>query len=272
MLTNRIARVGVAVVLSLSASGVVSPPAMATSTYKEGLTAIRITETFPASWDVANRMLPQILIVNDAVLLPDPTLYRTAQFLPKMITGPVSIEQRVAAGKLLKDAGMLGEVFDVGGSAGPFAPGSSTTVIEFTVSGIDRRILAPALNASVAERPKLTRKQQSNRTRLSAVIDTLTSTSRWKVKSTSVFRPTQYSAWGTKLSLSPTGSVASTFDLSSFTDEAPTCIPVPAKLAEAMPPATQPWLTWRGGNYNVAMRPELPGERVCADESKPVLR
>ena len=261
MFTNRIARGATAVAFGLTAAGWASPPAMATSTYKDGLTAVRITELFPASWDVAETTLPRVLIVNDTVILRDATLGK--QFVPRMTSGLVSIEQRRAAAKMLKDAGMLVETFDVGGSAGPIAPGSSTTVIEFTVSGINRRVAAPALHTPEGERPKLTRAQRANRARLSKVIDELTSATRWKAKSTSKFRPTQYSAWGMKSSVSPTHSVQSTFDISSFTAKATTCIPVSAGQAEAMPPATQQWLLWRGAVYNVVMRPVLPGEVVC---------
>jgi hypothetical protein len=264
MVTKQIARGTAAVVMGLAAHVVAPVGASANSTYKAGLTEMRVTETFPGPWTVANRTLPPILLTNDTVLLRDPTLYWTQQFLPKMIAGPVTIEQRLAAGKLLEEAGMLGQTFDVGSDAGPFAPGSSTTVIELSVSGIDRRIVVPALGSSAANLPKLTAAQRANRAHLAKVMAKLVDPAQWKVKSTSAFRPTQYSAWGMRTSLSPTFATASTFDLSSFTSDAPTCIAVAAKQAEAMPPAAQQWLSWRGVIYNVVVRPTLPGETVCA--------
>jgi hypothetical protein len=263
MLNKRIIQSAAAVCLGISAIAAAPSPANATSTYKAGLTAIRVTKEAAGPWTVTERLLPQIVIANDLVLLPDPTLYRTQQFLPKMVTGPVSVQQRLDAGMLLGKSGVLNETFDIGADAGPFPPGADTTLIELTVDGVDRRIVAPALGTRDANLPTMTKEQRSNRKTLTKVIASLTSTSRWGVNGTAFFRPTEYAAWGMKLAVSPNSTTASTFDLSMFTTDMPRCIAVPAKLAEAIPPTAQRWLEWKGGVYEVVLRPVLPGEVAC---------
>lgn len=135
-------------------------------------------------------------------------------------------------------------------------------MIGFTVSGLDGRIVAHPLDAPASALPKLTAEQKTNRKRLADVITKLVSASRWNVRSTAAFRPTQYSAWGVKLAVAPTHGNASPFDVSSFGTDTPTCISV-HQAAESMPPTAGPSLSWGASTYNVVMRPVLPGEKVC---------
>jgi hypothetical protein len=258
--------IGIAVVVTGLATSLSSSPASANQA-KAGVTSLRIMDVFVGPWTYSKRVVPRIVIVNDWVLIPDPKLYRTQQFLPKMITGPVSIDQRVAAGDLIEASGILLEGFNVGNDSEQWSPGTVDTVIDVTVSGVDRRIVVRGLDNSGANFPKMSAAQRKNRTRLVGVITKLVSLSRWGLKSPVYFRPTQYTAWGVKLTVSPTYATASTFDLSSLTENEPTCLEVPASQAEAMPPATDGrWLSWRGSFYNVVLRPVLPGEVVCADK------
>jgi hypothetical protein len=263
MFPKRIARIAAIILTAIAGVVVVPTGARANSTFKSGITSLRIVDSPTGPWTISNRWLPSVLVANDQVFLRDPTLYRTQQFLPKMVMGSVSIEQREAAAKLFK--GLLDPSVDFGAKAGPFAPGSRDTVIEFTIDGVKGRIVATALDTSAsASLPKLTAEQQRNRKKLATAVSTLTSPSYWSVQAKAFYKPTKYSAWGVKLEVSPNVVLASTFDISSFRTDAPTCIVVPATDAEAMPPtADGRWLAWGGAAYSVTLRAVLPGETPC---------
>jgi hypothetical protein len=270
MFANRIAPCTAAAIMTFvsSLAGVAfASRSSAVSEYKAGLTALRIIDTPSGPWTVTNAALPAILIKNDTVLLRDPRLYWTQQFLPKMIAGPVTVKQRLAAAALLQASGVLDPSFDLGDRDTRWPPGSHDTVIELTVSGQDRHIVAHALDAPASGVPTLTAAQRANRKQLTEVIAKLLSASRWNIRSTSMFRPSQYSAWGVKLSVTPTYSSPSAFDLSSFGVDTPTCIAVSGKDAELMAPTAGPWLSWGASTYHVVMRPQLPGEKICPASS-----